>query len=155
MEIVRADKSHIDGILELLSLVHKVHADGRPDLFKEGGIKYTKEQLEEKLDRENEIIFCAVEDEKVLGYVFGVFEHVGENTCFNEDNSLYIDDFCVDKDHQGQKIGKRLYDFVRGYAKEKGFDRVTLHVWECNGGAKLFYDSLGFETYFYAMEDIL
>ena len=47
MSIRRAEEKDIEGIRKLLYQVNQVHADGRPDLFKSGGIKYTEDELKE------------------------------------------------------------------------------------------------------------
>ena len=43
--IRRAIEKDVDDINELLYQVHKVHSDGRPDIFKEGCKKYTTKEL--------------------------------------------------------------------------------------------------------------
>ena len=45
MKVRRAEERDIPRIAELLLQVAKVHADGRPDLFKAGQRKYTDEEL--------------------------------------------------------------------------------------------------------------
>jgi GNAT superfamily N-acetyltransferase len=40
-------------------------------------------------------------------------------------------------------------------AKEKGFDRIELNMWEFNRDALAFYESVGFETYRRYMEIML
>ena len=45
MKVRRAEERDIPRIAELLPQVAKVHADGRPDLFKAGHRKYTDEEL--------------------------------------------------------------------------------------------------------------
>lgn len=45
MKVRRAEERGIPRIAELLLQVAKVHADGRPDLFKAGQRKYTDEEF--------------------------------------------------------------------------------------------------------------
>lgn len=74
ISIRRAKPSDITGLNELLYQVHKVHADKRPDLFKEGKKKYNKEELEKIIDNDREPVFVAVdENENLLGHVFCIF----------------------------------------------------------------------------------
>ena len=44
-DIRRAEARDLPGIRKLLFQVNQLHADGRPDLFKSGGIKYTDDAL--------------------------------------------------------------------------------------------------------------
>ena len=43
-DIRRAEERDLPGIRKLLFQVNQLHADGRPDLFKSGGIKYKNKQ---------------------------------------------------------------------------------------------------------------
>ena len=60
---------------------------------------------------------------------------------------LDIDEFCVDEGHRRQGIATALVDFVKAYAREKGFSRIELNMWEFNRGALAFYEAAGFTTY--------
>lgn len=157
MNIRKAILSDIDGITELLYQVHQIHAEGRPDLFKSGGIKYTKSQLAEIIADENRPIFVAADDENsILGYVFCMTETVPpESTHSQAVKTLYIDDLCVSSNCRGKHIGTSLYDFITDYARKNKFYRITLHVWECNQSAMEFYKKLGFSALYTAMEQIL
>ena len=66
MRIRQANKCDIEGIQKLLYQVNQVHADGRPDLFKSGGIKYTKGELEEIINDETKPVFVYVKDDEIL-----------------------------------------------------------------------------------------
>lgn len=155
MEIRKAVPSDADGIIKLLYQVNQVHADGRPDLFKSGGIKYTWNDLADKFSKEDEVIYVAVEDGKVLGYIFGVIEETIETTSLYPHKTLYIDDLCVDADERGKHVATTIYNYVKNVAKEQGFYHITLHVWECNPGAKAFYEAVGLKPMYISMEEIL
>lgn len=46
-----------------------------------------------------------------------------------------------------QGVATALIDFVKAYAREKGFGRIELNKWEFNHGALAFYEAAGFTTY--------
>lgn len=156
MKIRRAEKQDMDGIDNLLNQVLMVHHNGRPDLFKSNTRKYMDEELLAILGDDSRPVFVGVdEQERVLGYAFCVFQqHVGDNI-LTDIKTLYIDDLCVDESLRGQHIGKQLYEYVLKFAKEQGCYNVTLNVWECNPGAKKFYESCGLTPYRTGMEKIL
>ena len=54
-----------------------------------------------------------------------------------------------------QHVGEDLYRHVLAFAREKGFYNVTLNVWSCNPGARLFYEKMGMIPYKTCMETIL
>ena len=156
MIIRRALEKDMPYILKLLSQVLEVHHQGRPDLFKGGVRKYTDSELAELIKDDSKPIFVGVdESERVLGYAFCVFvQHVGDNI-LTDIKTLYIDDLCVDEEIRGQHVGKQLYDYVLGFAREQGCYNVTLNVWALNEGAKKFYEACGLVPQKIGMEKIL
>lgn len=157
MIIRRAKNEDIPRIHELLTQVNNVHANGRPDLFKSGNRKYTDEQLMEIIaDADARPIFIAADDnDRALGYCFGVVEQFINDNNRTDVKTLYIDDLCVDETCRKQHIGRSLYDHVVAYARSNGFYNVTLNVWECNPGARAFYDSCGMRPLKTYLETIL
>ena len=153
MKVRKAEYKDIPKILDLLLQVNNVHAEGRPDLFIADKTKYTEEELEGILCDPTTPVFVGVDDsDEVLGYAFCLVKRViGQNNLV-DNIELYIDDICLDEPLRGQGLAKEIYDEVILYAKKNAFDRVTLHVWECNPAAKRFYEKCGMKPYFYAME---
>lgn len=144
MEIRRAKAKDSKRINELLYQVAKIHADGRPDIFKTATKKYTDEELIKIINNDETPIFVAVdENDFVLGYAFCVYQITEGSTLLVDKKTLYIDDICVDENTRGQHIGKSLYDYVLAFAKEIGFDNITLNVWTLNDGAYKFYEKCG------------
>ena len=134
----------------------QVHHNGRPDLFKAGGRKYTDEQLLALLADDTRPVFAAVDEAgHVLGYAFCILQQHPDDNILTDIKTLYIDDLCVDEEIRGQHIGRRLYEYVKRYAKETGCYNLTLNVWACNESAKKFYERCGLVPQKYGMETIL
>ena len=89
----------------------------------------------------------------VLGYAFCVLQRQDSGS-LQPLTTLYIDDICVDESSRGKGIGKALFEYVRAFALERGCHNITLHVWECNPGARAFYESLGLSPQYTLMETI-
>ena len=122
MNIRRAIEKDIDGINALLYQVHRIHAEGRPDIFRLGNKKYNDDELRAILADNTTPIFVAVnEDEKVLGYAFCIYEETKNNPSLMDRKTVYIDDLCVDATERGQHIGTALYDYVKEQAKSERF----------------------------------
>ena len=154
--IRRAQKKDMPDLTRLLIQVHDVHAQGRPDIFKPGGIKYDDAELEKVLeDTGNRPLFVYEEDGKVMGYIFCIYEYQEETTNVRGIKTMYIDDLCVDENCRGNHVGTDLYRYACGVARENGCYRVTLHVWELNPDAAGFYEHLGMKTLMRTMEEIL
>lgn len=156
MLIRRAKEKDMTGINNLLYQVLMVHHNGRPDLFKPGGKKYTDEELLAIIQDNKTPIFVGVdEQDQVMGYAFCIFQQHIDNNILTDIKTLYIDDLCVDENLRGQHIGRKLYDYVLDFAKEQGCYNVTLNVWSCNQSAMKFYESCGLVPQKIGMEKIL
>ena len=156
MTIRRALPADLEGLKSLLHQVCQIHADGRPDLFKSGGIKYTDQELLSILPDDNRPIFVCVDDQNVvLGYAFCILEETPETTSLHPVRTLYLDDLCVDERARGRHIGSLLYDRVLQAARDMGCNRVTLHAWNFNQDAFGFYQKLGMTPLYTTMEQKL
>ena len=143
MLIRRAKDRDTDKIKDLLSQVLTVHHNGRPDIFKPDCRKYKDDELIAIINNDQTPVFVAETDGVVLGYCFCIIKETACDNILYDSKSIYIDDLCVDEAKRGQNIGKALFEYVKEYAKNTNCDSITLNVWECNPGAKRFYEKLG------------
>jgi ribosomal protein S18 acetylase RimI-like enzyme len=121
-----------------------------------GGTKYTDGELLDIIADDERPIFVAVDDDgEVLGYAFCMYEDYAGDTVRTPIRTLYVDDICVDGAARGRHVGTALYEHVIAWAREQGFYNVTLNVWECNPGARAFYDAMGMQVKRTEMEAIL
>lgn len=150
--IRKAVKEDIPEILRLLSQVLEIHADIRPDIFVHRTTKYSESELEKIISDENTPVYAAFSDGKFAGYCFCEIKEMPERDYFRPFRYVYIDDLCVDETMRGKHIGSALFEFVKNEARALGAYEITLHVWEGNNKAKVFYDRLGFTPQSYTME---
>lgn len=156
MIVRRAQNKDIKRINDLLFQVAKIHADGRPDIFKENTKKYTDEELISIIKDDKTPVFVAVdEDNMVQGYTFCIHNEIKDDLLLCNMKSLYIDDLCVDENCRGKHIGSLLYEYVVRYAKECGCSQLTLNVWCLNESAMRFYKKCGLEPLKVVMEQKL
>ncbi len=149
--IRKAEPRDLEAVNSLLRQVLKVHYDGRPDLFNERGKKYTDEELLGIFANPQTPVFVYEKDGAVLGYAFCALQHFSSGS-LRPLTTLYIDDLCVDEHARGKHIGRALFEYVKAFARENGCYNITLHVWECNPGARSFYEKLGLTPQFTSME---
>ncbi len=142
MEIVKARENHIPDLLRLLLQVELVHHAIRPDIFRNGAMKYTKEELQQLLQDPAKPVFVAEEQGQVLGYCFCQLREL-ESSVFKPRRELYIDDICVDSAFRRRGIATALCRHTQDYAKAHSCGYVSLNVWQGNDAAK-FYEHLGF-----------
>lgn len=163
LEIRQAEARDADRIGELLLQVEAVHHAGRPDIFRPGAVKYTREELLTLMKDPDRPIFVAetaetgagAERSGVLGYAFCILKRVEGDKMLTDNVTLYVDDLCVDENVRGQKIGTALLDYVVGYARSVGCTAVTLNVWSCNPAAVGFYRAYGMKEQKIGMELLL
>lgn len=143
MVIRPAETRDIPGMLSLLRQVGQVHHEIRPDIFRDGALKYDEAALKELLKEENKPIFVAEEHGFVEGYCFCQIRDYADNSVLTDRKELYIDDLCVDETRRGQGIATTLYRHATAYAKQIGCTFLTLNVWCGNDGAMKFYENAG------------
>ena len=153
--IRKATHNDIPRILELLSQVNDVHAEGRPDFFIKGKRKYNEEDLLKIINDDTTPVFVCEENDDIKGYAFCVIQDLSKCDNLRPDKSLYIDDICVDENYRRHGVGKKLYEHVVQFAKEEKCFNITLNVWAKNPGAQAFYESMGMTVQKVCMEKIL
>jgi len=57
----------------------------------------------------------------------------------------HIGIIAVDESAEGQGVGRALMDAAAGWARERGFHRLTLNVFQGNARARRLYERAGFE----------
>ena len=152
----KAQYQDADEINRILHQVNDVHAEGRPDIFKKGGVKYDLRETEELIQDPGKVVFVCTdgadgqeglnrpdEAEAILGYLIGWFEENPEETSRRHRKTLYIDDICVDEKARRKHVGEQLYRQAERIAEENECDSITLNVWECNSSAYQFYLKMG------------
>ena len=156
MSIRRAEKKDIDDMLRLLIEVDMIHHNLRPDLFKGPATKYSREELEQMIQVEEDPIFVFTDEhDQVLGYIFCESQEVEESLLRPHIRTLYIDDLCVYETARGQHVGQQLYEYALEYARANGFYNITLHVWGGNESAQKFYEKMGMNNQYTCLEQIL
>jgi|GEM_PF-28013 len=152
--IRRAVPTDVDVLSRLLRQVLAVHHTIRPDLFLPEGKKYSDAELLVILSDDSRPVFVYEEQGVVQGYVFCAEQRHGSGS-EPEYSTLYIDDLCVEESARGKHVGMVLYEYARHYAVCNGYHNITLHVWEGNDQARVFYDHIGLKTQYTSLEDVL
>ena len=156
MNIRRAKEKDMERINELLIQVNQIHHEGRKDLFKKGGKKYSDAELKTLIHDDSRPILVAIDEkDEVLGYAFCIFRQYLNHSIMTDIKTLYIDDLCVDEKLRGQHIGRFLYESVMKYAKKHDCYNLTLNVWCLNESAMKFYEDCGLKPQKIGMETIL
>lgn len=132
--------------------VNDLHVEGKPEIFKPGFCDALRDYVHEIMKDPNKEILVAETNGQICG--FAVLNHIvrPENPFMYERDYLDIDEFCVGEGFRRRGVGSALIQASRNYAKEKGFRRIELNMWEFNREALAFYEAAGFTTYRRYME---
>lgn len=144
MRIRKARKEDLESIEKLLVQVNNLHVKLRPDIFIANAVKYDEKAFVELISNESTPVFVAVDEkDNVLGHMFCSLRDYKQVAVYKDFKTLFINDLCVDETTRGQGVGKALYEFAIGYARENGCYDITLNVWEGNKSARAFYEKMG------------
>ena len=137
----------LERVNELRRMVNDLHVEGKPDVFKPGFSDELRDYIHViRADPNKEIVVAELEG-RVCG--FAVLNHIvrPENPFMFERDFLDIDEFAVDEACRRRGVASAMVAFIRAWAKEKGYKRLELNMWEFNSGALAFYEAAGFSTY--------
>ena len=152
MNIRTANISDIDKILILEEQVFKLHYNARPDLIDKEKSPNSYEFLRKCIESDNGKIFIAEIDENIIGHCIINIKEIKNHHIYFDMMNIEIDDMCIDEKHRKKGIGKKLFEEVIKFSKEKGIKRLELGVWEFNENAIKFYECLGMKTKYRRME---
>ena len=152
VEVRRAREDELERVNELRMQVNAIHVAGKPEVFKPGFPEELRNYIYAIHKDPEQFIAVAVKDGTICG--FAVLHHINqpENPFMKERDFLDIDEFCVDEAFRRQGIASEIIAFIREFAKEKGFHRIELNMWEFNQDALAFYEAAGFQTFRRYME---
>ena len=151
-EVRRARENELERVNELRMQVNALHVAGKPEVFKPGFPEELRNYIYAIHKDPEQFITVTVKDGTICG--FAVLHHINrpENPFMKERDFLDIDEFCVDEAFRRQGVASEMIDFIREFAKEKGFHRIELNMWEFNQEALAFYEAAGFQTFRRYME---
>ena len=142
--------------LERVNLIRKqvsdLHSKGRPDIFYPDFKGEICNCIYDISNDETKKIIVAVEKAEICGMAIiqeirkpaGVYQRALDY--------IEIDQFGVENTFRRQGVATKLVEFIKEYARMKGFPKLELNMWEFNQDALAFYEAVGFNTYRRYME---
>ncbi len=134
----------LDRVNELRKQVNTLHVNGRPDHFKGGWNEELQHHAMEFLEAEDKDILVAERNGTICGFACVDYIDRPETPYRFALHFYHVGEFGVDKAFQRQGVATELVEFMKQHAKEKGFSRIELDVWEFNTEAREFYEAVGF-----------
>ena len=152
MPVRFAKENELKRVNAIRKQVNDLHVAGRPETFKPGFSQELADHIYTVWnDPEQRIVLCE-RDGEICGYA--VLHHImkPETPFMFARDYLDIDEFGVDEAYRRTGVATEMIAFIRAYAKEQGFSRIELNMWEFNKDALAFYEAVGFSVYRRYME---
>lgn len=92
----------------------------------------------------NEIVFVAQIEEKIVGYLTG---SICKEVSYITETFAELDNMCIDDEYRRFGIGTLLMDEFKKYCKEKNIQNIKVTASAKNSRAIQFYMKNGFEDY--------
>ena len=154
MTIRKMERKDYRDYCALLTEVHSLHAENRPDIFKEEAVFPDETAFEEMLADEEQVLLAAEEGGEMIGMCLMEVK-TSKAAHVHHRRIGHIGDLCVRSDCRRRGVGEKLYRAMKEQAREMGLVRIELMVWAFNENAKRFYEKLGMDVRSCTMEERL
>lgn len=141
-----AELSDIPAVCEIRRQVHKLHTDGRPDIYRMP--EYTQQfdrLLYDAFSQDDyQLLVCEEEDaEAIAGYAL-LRLVLTKGSCIKQDRFYYfIEEFGVAEEQRGLGYGTALMNAIAEEARSHHAAALELDVWGFNESAEQFYRNFG------------
>ena len=144
--IRQATPEDIPGIQQLFRQLDGLHRDLFPEILTEESAAdpRTDAQLTAFIEGSTSDYLVAIKDSAVVGFFSIEQASLPDSPLFRPNVFAKIDSAVVEKDHQGQGIGRLLFEAAVAWAGQRGLSSLQATVWNDNTGAHRFYEELGF-----------
>jgi ribosomal protein S18 acetylase RimI-like enzyme len=135
-----------DDIAELTRLgmgIQKLHAHGRPDIFREPDLEALKAFFEARIADDSHILIADT-PKGAVGYVLAGYMVREANPFKCASSVFYIHHIAVQPSHQEAGVGRRLMDSASDLAGRLGAATLRLDSWHFNVDAHRFFEAQGF-----------
>ena len=134
MIIRPAEEQKLERVNVLRKQVNDLHVEGKPSVFKTNFYDGLSDYIYEIQNDDKKEIIVAINEGEIVGYAVPAHINRAETPFMYERDFLYIDEIGVDKDLRRHGVASEIISYILDYAKDKGFKRVQLKMWEFNQG---------------------
>ena len=106
----------------------------------------TTDELAQMLQDPQQCLLVVREQDKLLAALIGQCQYRAATRWRKAVTSGYLEELIVAKQHRQQGLAKLLIEAFSHWAKDRGADRLELHVWAENSGAIACYQALGLKA---------
>lgn len=150
MEIIEYNEIYMNGVKDLLCELQEyiVSLDEyKIQKMSDNYRDYYFDYLMENVKNNDGIVYVAVEDSSVLGFIVGTIIKADEIDELTVDSSIIkgrIEELCVTSKVRSSGIGTLLMEKIEEYLKNKGCKYIYIEVFGPNTNAINFYNKKGY-----------
>lgn len=119
-------------INELFVELHQGHVIGRPDIYVSSQTPILYDELNQIIRSKQYVSVVAKFEDEIIGFAIAQIKLPIKNDLLRGNRIVYIEEICVSTAFRKKGVGKRLYEYIENFAKEREIDRIDLNVWSFN-----------------------
>lgn len=146
IRVLNKDDKYIDSVVSLRIKLNDMHTNSLPSVFKDHIELPTYEDTIDAISNEYRDIIIYEENNNLFGLAVVSYNQYNETYDRYSKRIYSIDELMVSPDFQNKGIGKKIIDFIKHDAIEKGFTIIELDVYSFNEKAIKFYQNVGFKN---------
>lgn len=143
LEVRQAQLDDVGALVELGMEIHQLHAEGRPDVFREPEPTAMREFFESQFTLGRHTLI-AVARQQPVGYLLAELLRREGDALRHEASIFYIHHIAVAASARGTGVGKALINAGAEVARRVGAGRLRLDAWQFNTRAHQFFTGQGF-----------
>jgi len=125
-------------LTELIQSEHKFNNNIKKDYV-------VKDYFEKIYNNDNNIIFCAKIDKKIVGFIYCRLDFDNNGPMLYKE--ALIDGLYVKNEYRKRGIASTLIEYAKMWAKDKGVKKLYINVLEKNKNAMNLYYKKGFKNF--------
>ena len=152
IEVKRAGVEDAGVLAGLLDVVHRLHVEQRPDVFKPIPVDALQVWFEKTLSDPKISVWLAELGGQAVGYMM-VMSHERAETLFcHARRWCELDQIAVLPGQRRSGVARALVEHALAAARAAGFEQFELQCWDFNGAARAAFARLGFTPRLSRME---
>ncbi len=146
MKIRDALESDLTSMAQLLLIVHQLHVDAQPEIYREISLETAVEFLATRMAGKNTYLRVAELESELHAYCSAELRCAPSIPLLRSRESIYLNEIVVQPTSRRRGVGQALMDNLREWTRQRGVDEIELDVGHFNSGAKAFFGRHGFEV---------
>jgi len=154
IQIDKAEKNDVADIARIAYQIAKMHDENVPEYFRPVSEANQLKNIQEMLDDERIIVFKAVYEGSISGFLFLEINHrVSSGLKFTKVGLIL--NFAVDETCRNKGIGAKLLKSAEEFCLHQGCEALDLSVFFFNQRAIKFYEKQGYSILDVSMRKVL